>query len=165
MRTNKNMRRETLSNIQAFFQEAQQKLTVPLWLEASKEILAPYKIDPCIHWSFYDSILDRACLNIEGWGIAHFTLPENTYGYITGSTQDPDSGTYRNWSYALQLKAKPEDLDEDTQRFIRQHSEMHQASQALQNGATEALKETTVERALTRLPEIKRFLPERYRRG
>ena len=124
-------------------------------------------MDPHIHWAFYDVLYTHSAIQIKDWGSAQFNLPKNEYGYITGAPNDPYVKKPKKYhsNYSLITAVLSEELDVNAQLYIKQHREMGQASKAMQQGAALALQELTMERALIRLPEMKRFLPEEYRNG
>jgi len=68
-------------------------------------------------------------------------------------------------NYYVRTAVSLDKLSPETQLFVKQHQELGTAAKVLREGARAALSETTVQRALFRLPELKRFLPEQYRNG
>ena len=159
MRTNNQMRNDTLYNIREFFNTGMKALTVPQWDGELLGYLKEYKKSPYIHEAFYHGILATASFSIQYKG-AHILnvdtkLPLNIYARTTEAN---------HWNSAhIRVTVLSEKGSEEMLRYCTTVHSMREAEKALAAGAQTALTELTVERALERLPEIKAFLPRGYK--
>lgn len=159
MKTNQQMRRETVGNIHAFFKTGIEALTVPEWDGELLTHLEKYKKSPNIHESFYHDILTTAQFNIvlknEYIDSVNIKLPVDVYAR---------SKSYDGWNGScIRISIDAATGSEEMLRYCTSVVNMREAAAALVAGAKTALTELTVERTLERLPEIKAFLPRGYK--
>jgi len=108
-------------------------------------------MDPSIHKFFYECSWSHANVRITNVGSFRLELPNEAYGVLRISDDQN--------SYYLTIETSPDDVPEAIYNYFKRRDEMDEAANALLRGAEIALRETTVEKALQRLPEIKRFIP------
>ena len=159
MKTNQQMRRETVGNIHAFFKTGIEALTVPEWDGELLTHLEKYKKSPNIHESFYHAILTSAQFDIvlERNLIDSVNTPLPVGIYARSESYDGWNGSH------IRMSIDAATGSEEMLRYCTSVVNMREASKALIDGAKTALNELTVERTLERLPEIKAFLPRGYK--
>lgn len=152
MRTNNELRCEVRNRIRSFFADARVKLSTPDWEVEAAPLIKKYVMDPDIHPFFYEYTWKEAMIYVMDHGSFKLKFPENTIGILSDETGD-------HASYWLRLNFGPEEVSEKILDYFNRIKEMDDAQEAIVDAATEALQETTVEKALTRMPELQRFLP------
>ena len=150
VRTNQRIRQQVRSIIRNFFSEAQGRLPVPDWTTCIS-VMDDFKMDPEIHKDYYECSWGNVNVRVKNVGSFQMPLPEEKYGVL-------EEGDHYS-SYYLSIDVEADQVPEEVVKYFSRRSEMGAASNALLRGADEALRETTVEKALLRLPEIKRFIP------
>lgn len=149
MRTSHRMRQNVRRNISNFFRSAQDAIPEPNYFEELKPNIAKFKIPPDINHHFYAHTWTRAYVSIIGYDSISFTIPENQYG-----SNKADA----NWALQLTLNPEKHEISEVVMKYKKRIKDLQEADAIFTKGAMEALEELTVERALTRLPELKRFI-------
>ena len=151
VRTNNHMRYAVDSNIRSFFSEAKERLSKPDFQALTKPLIAHLEIDKEIHPFFYDISWTRLFIELPDYGQYNLNVPEGRYGML-------DADDEHN-SYYFTVKVPADKVPEAITKYYERKKEMEAACEALCEGAREAMKERTTEKALIRMPELKRFLP------
>lgn len=149
------MREEAIRGIKLFFQAAINNLNKP---DDITDLLAnhceEHRKDPGIHKSFYAKSYKGVCLRLLNESrFAKFTfnwdLPEDEYMMV-------DNDYNRN--IMINLTHVEDIQDENVKKYVKSYMSLNAGKEEFIAAANIALKERTVERALERLPELKRFL-------
>lgn len=151
-RTNHTIRSDVRLAIRNFFDEAKERLHRPDFNKVGLPLIEHLKMDPEIHPHFYEITWDNLTIAIEGVNSFAMKVPSEKYGVLV-------CGDEYYSSYYYRLVIQPEDCPEEILNYFHRQKEMEEAMVALQEGAKEALTETTIKKALIRMPELKRFLP------
>jgi len=158
VRTNNEIRSLVRLSINNFFNQAKEKIKEPDYYQESLPLLEKYKIDKEIHPHFYEDIWRRVMFstdhNVNLWNV---NLPPNKYGALNAKEYNDD--TISGGGYYTRLYVKTNSIPPAIQKYHERVRELATAREALLEAASEALRETTIEKALIRFPELKRFLP------
>lgn len=148
VRTNHDIRRAAKVRIGNFFDEARERLPVPVWEEEANILLEPYKMDPAIHPFFYEHIWEEVTVYIKDVG--NFRMKAKI-----GMLEDNDGEFSDYW---MRIHVPNDGCPQKILDYFNRIDEMNKAEEALKKAAHIALQETTVEKALIRMPELKRFI-------
>ena len=150
------MRERAVRGIKLFFQSAINNLNKP---DDITDLLAnhceEHRKDPDIHKAFYPKSYTDVCvrlLNKNGYAKVAFSwdLPKGEYMM---------KDNHYNRSIMIDFQDVENIQDENVKKYIKSYMSLEAGKNDFLAAANIALEERTVERALERLPELKRFLP------